>query len=106
MHARRVDTTHASIRDALRRVYGADNVIDTHCLGDDFPDLVLGVAGQTVLIECKTATRKDGGVKPSKVSPGQRAFAAGWRGGPVVQATSAEQALSLVRAVLLGGVAV
>ena len=90
-YARRVDTTHGDIRRAFEKV-GA-SVADTSRMGDDFPDLVVGWRGRTILVECKTPTRKDGGVKPSAVSAGQQVFALTWRGDAVIQATSPEQAL-------------
>lgn len=97
-YARRVDTTHAPIRDAL---LGCGwSVHDTSRLGDDFPDLVVGAAGRTILVECKTPSRKDGGVKASAVSDGQREAQRLWRGDAWVVATSPEQAVSLVQAAL------
>lgn len=90
-YARRTDTTHAPIRDALRNV-GA-TVLDMSRLGDDAPDLAVGWRGRTVFVECKTPTRKDGGVKDSKVSDGQREFARTWRGDAVIVATNPQQAV-------------
>lgn len=90
-YARRVDNTHGPIRDALRKV-GA-TVLDMSRLGDDAPDLAVGWRGRTVFVECKTPTRKDGGVKESKVSDGQREFAKTWRGDAVIFATSPKQAV-------------
>lgn len=95
-HASRVDTTHADIRDALRAEYGRDAVLDTHGCGDDFPDLVLGLDGYTLLIECKTAVNKAGGFRRDKAAS-QLARARGWPGGPWLFVTSAEQALTAVR---------
>ena len=100
--ARRTDTTHAPIRKALRKVYGRENVFDSHRLGGDFPDLIVGAQGRTVLVENKTPTRLGGGVKGSAISEGQKRFARTWNGGPVVQATSPEQAVSAVQAALNG----
>jgi len=98
--ARRVDTTHAAIRDALRASYGVTAVVDSHRMGGGFPDLMVCVRKRVILVEVKTATRKDGGVKPSATSPGQSRFAETWAGGPVVQATSPEQAVQAVNDVL------
>lgn len=68
------DSTHAEIRKELRDL-GA-TVADTADLGKDFPDLVVGLAGQTFLVEAKAAK--------GKLSDGQSEFAQGWRGSPVV----------------------
>jgi phage-related minor tail protein len=73
LHGRR-DSTHAEIRDELRAL-GA-SVADTADLGHDFPDLVVGVAGATFLVEAKAAK--------GKLSDGQSKFAETWRGAPVV----------------------
>lgn len=51
-YARRTDGNHAAIRDALRKVPGLV-VVDTHALGDGFPDLALGWRGRWVLVEIK-----------------------------------------------------
>lgn len=73
LHGRR-DSTHKEIREELRDL-GA-SVADTGDLGRDFPDLVVGVAGSTFLVEAKAAK--------GKLSDGQSEFARTWRGTPVV----------------------
>ena len=70
----RRDGTHAEIREELRDL-GA-SVADTGDLGSDFPDLVVGIAGATFLVEAKSAK--------GDPSDGQAKFAANWRGTPVV----------------------
>lgn len=82
--AGRRDTTHKEVRDGLRAL--GISVADTADMGDDFPDLVVGVRGQTFLIEVK-------GPK-TPVSEGQREFAAAWRGSPVIVARSLDEALA------------
>ena len=94
-YAHRVDTTHATIRDGMRQL-GA-SVEDTSAVGNDFPDLIVGWMDRTVLVECKTPTRKDGGVKPSATSDGQRNFAANWKGDKVIQATCVADVLAEFR---------
>ncbi len=98
-YARRRDTTHAAVRDALRDA--GYSVFDAGNVGGDFPDLVVGAHGVTFLVEVKSP----GG----KLSAGQRRFSDGWRGGPVVVAYNAEQALghivTCVRAMRGRGVA-
>jgi Holliday junction resolvase len=83
-YARKVDSNHAAIRAALEAA--GFSVWDTARQGNFGPDLVAASRGVNVLIECKTPTRKDGGVKPSALSDGQRSFAAAWRG-PYIVAT-------------------
>jgi len=97
--ASKVDTTHGAIRDALRARYGELAVMDTHTLGDDFPDLVLGVSGITVLVECKTPSNKRGGFRLDKAKS-QLLRSAGWRGGPWLFVVSPEQAIEAVEAAL------
>ncbi|HJW74827.1 MAG TPA: hypothetical protein VJ787_04045 [Thermoleophilia bacterium] len=72
-HGRR-DGTHAEVRQELRDL-GA-SVADTADVGDDFPDLVVGLAGHDFLVEAKAAK--------GKLSDGQSEFARTWRGAPVV----------------------
>lgn len=93
--ARRTDETHAPIREAFRQA--GFSVWDTHNQGGDGPDLVVGLRGATVLVECKTPTRKDGGHRPSALSHGQRTFAALWRGGPYIVAT--DPAVAVLKAI-------
>ncbi len=70
----RRDSTHAEIRDELRAL-GA-SVRDTGDVGQNFPDLVVGLCGATFLVEAKAAK--------GKLSDGQSEFARTWRGSPVV----------------------
>lgn len=82
-HGRR-DTTHKEVRDALRSI-GA-TVVDTGDVGGSFPDLVVGYRGKTFLVEVK-------GPK-TKVTDGQSAFAAEWRGAQVVVLRSGHEAIT------------
>ena len=93
--ARRVDTTHAPIGAALRACHWS--VHDTSRLGDSFPDYVVGARGRTFLLECKTPSRKDGGVKASMIAAGQLEAFKVWQGDAWIFATSPEQAVDLVR---------
>ncbi len=92
-YARRTDTTHAPIRDALRNV-GA-TVLDMSRLGDDAPDLAVGWRGRTVFVECKS-DRKVHKRKGDGTSDGQREFARTWRGDAVIVATSPQQAIEQI----------
>ena len=86
IHAKRRDLNHAEIRDALRAV--GWSVYDSGSVGKDFPDLVVGAAGLTFLVEIKSAA--------GRLSEGQQEFARLWRGGRVIIAYSAEQAICLI----------
>lgn len=85
---KRRDTTHKAIVQALRAV-GA-TVADTADLGGDFPDLVVGFRGKTWLMEVK-------GPK-GRLSEGQAAFQAAWRGGPYVVVRSPQEAIDTLYA--------
>lgn len=52
MAGKRVDTTHAQIRDGLRDLHVT--VYDASMFGRGFPDLVCGYRGRLVLLEVKT----------------------------------------------------
>ena len=84
-HGRR-DANHAAIREALRAV--GVSVFDTAALGDDFPDLVCGRHGATVLMEIKSPG--------SKERPGQASARLKWRGGRWVVVRSVGEALAAV----------
>jgi hypothetical protein len=88
-YARKVDTTHGPIRDRAREL-GA-SVIDSARLGNDAPDLIIGFRGHTILIECKTPSRADGGVKPSLTTEGQRLARGTWCGDRWAQIASAAE---------------
>lgn len=70
--AARKDGNHNAIADAFRAA-GA-SVIETHRLGDDFPDLVIGWRGRTVLVEVKNPEGRD------RETEGQRLAREAWRG--------------------------
>lgn len=72
-YAAKVDQTHASIRDALRKL--GWHVIDTSKCGG-FVDLVARHRDQVFLIECKTPQSKAGRIE--KTVGQQRIEDAGW----------------------------
>ena len=90
--AARTDRNHAEVVKALRAV-GA-SVADTSRVGGGFPDLVVGMRGQSFLLEVK-----DGRKPPSarKLTPEQERFAAEW-GGHWVCVTSVDEAIRVVTA--------
>jgi len=57
-YAKRVDTNHAEIRSAFRRILGDENVCDTSKAGFGLGDLVITHGGIVMLVEIKTATGK------------------------------------------------
>lgn len=88
---RRRDSVHAAVVADLTRM--GCSVADTAVVGQDFPDLVVGKWGITMLVELKSpkaVSRRKGDGR----SEGQVAFAEGWRGGPVIVAQTAEEILA------------
>jgi len=88
--AARVDTTHGSIRDELRKC--GFSVEDTSKIGGDFPDLVIGKHGITALVECKS-DKKVRKTKGDGLSEGQKTFKATWKGSQVIVAESLQDVL-------------
>ena len=103
-YARNRDLSHAPIRDALRKAYGEEAVLDTANY-PEFVDLVIGVRGRTLLGECKTARNKAGTVAPSQFKKSQVKLLERWQGDAVLVLTSPEQAVAAVASALarMGG---
>lgn len=80
-YAAKRDGNEDEIKTALRaagcQVYALNE--------ENIPDLLVGYRGETVLIEVKT--------RKGKLSDGQRAFFEDWRGGRLLVARSADEAL-------------
>ena len=98
-YARRVDTNHAEIVKALRKI-GA-SVWDTSRVGHGWPDLVVGWRGRNIFIECKwlRPTHEGGRHKETK---GQLESKSAWRGDAWIVVTSPEDAIEqLINAVVL-----
>lgn len=91
--AAKVDANQSAIVQALRAI-GA-SVQPLHMVGQGCPDLVAGYLGKTVWLEIK-----DGSKPPSArtLTPDQREWIAGWRGGQVWVVHSVEQAIEAVTA--------
>ena len=84
MYARKVDTTHAEIRDGLREA--GFSVLEVR---GDF-DLLAGKHGIDMAIECKTP----GNIRPnSRTGRKQATLHAEWRGQPIVVACCLQDAL-------------
>ena len=77
------DAIHSAVVDAFKDM--GLSVYDAAHAGHDFPDLVIGWAGLTHLVELKTGN--------APLTPGQKSFAAAWRGSPVVILRSVTEAV-------------
>ena len=64
-YGNRQDSNHDELAAQFEAFPGVQ-VIDTSGVGDDFPDLVIGLRGAWVMVEIKSAT--------GSLSPGQRQF--------------------------------
>ena len=89
--AAKVDANQAQIVSALRAA-GA-TVQSLAAVGKGVPDLLCGIGGKTVLIECK-----DGRRPPSErqLTPDQIEWHVEWRGGPCVVVSSVDEALAAI----------
>lgn len=93
-YARRVDTSHAPIREALRKA--GLHVVDTSRVGGGFPDLLIAARGRTLLLEIKSPRNRAGTVTPSRIGATQTAFARCWPGDAILMATSPDRAVAAV----------
>lgn len=92
MRAARVDANAPEIVAALRAVGATVRVI---IQGTGLPDLLVGYAGETYLLEVK-----DGKKPPSarKLTPDEQKFFDEWTGGPCLVVTSVAEALQAIGA--------
>jgi Holliday junction resolvase len=81
-HPVKRDAIHGAVVDCFRKC--GLSVYDAAHAGRDFPDLVVGHAGRTYLVELKTGN--------APMTPGQEEFARTWRGSPVVILRSVTEA--------------
>ena len=88
MYARRIDNTQRQLVSELRQA--GFTVRYLFRLNDDGPDLLIGRNGLDAQVECKTPTSRTGRIV---VSDGQRTFADGWKGSPVIVASTLDQVL-------------
>lgn len=89
-YAARADSNKAEIVRALR---------DAGCSVYDLRkplDLLVGLAGSTLLMEIKRPPGPRGGISDRKHTPAQLAFLQGWNGGPVATVDSAQAAVRAV----------
>ena len=80
----RIDTNHKEIVKALREA-GA-TVVSMASLKHGTPDILVGYAGETILMEIKKDSK-------AKFTPDQLDFIAKWKGGPVSRVDSVDAAL-------------
>lgn len=91
--AAKVDANHAAIVQALRDA--GCTVQSLAAVGDGCPDLLVGVAGMTAILELK-----DGSKPPSArtLTPDQLRWHANWRGGTLAVVCDVESAIRVARA--------
>jgi Holliday junction resolvase len=90
----RIDTNHKEIVESLRKL-GA-TVVSLAAMKHGCPDLLVGYAGETVLMEIKRDAK-------AKFTPDQLDFLGKWRGGAISRVDSVEaaiRALGITRKVL------
>ena len=90
--AARIDANQGEIVSALRSVGALVQPLSE--VGKGVPDLLVGIHGRLLLLECK-----DGAKPPSerRLTPEQEAWHAAWAGFPVWVVTDVEQALGKVK---------
>ena len=93
MRAKKVDTTHGSIRDHLRNA--GWSVFDTSAVGQGFPDLMASRLGFTAAIECKSGPQFRAA---HKLNEAQREFLRGWQGVYIVSTSGADAEKQLLLA--------
>jgi Holliday junction resolvase len=80
----RIDTNQKEIVEALRKA-GA-TVVSLAAMKHGCPDLLVGYAGETILIEVKRDAK-------SKFTPDQLEFLGKWRGGAICRIDSVDAAI-------------
>jgi len=83
------DGNHGEIAQVLEDL--GCTVADTSAVGFGFPDIVLGLIGQTHLVEVKDS---DG-----RLSASQQRFLRDWRGGRIVVVQTVAEAIEHVQAI-------
>lgn len=95
-YPKRADRNQKSIADALSAV--GCTVVLLHTVGGGCPDLLVGVHGETWLIEIKTPEEASRLARGKSHNPAtaarQKAWAQSWRGSPPLVVHSADEALS------------
>ena len=91
-YARKIDTNQTEIVNTFRQI-GASVAI-TSAVGKGFPDLVVGYAGRTLLVEIKST-------RTAKHTPDQLAFQSTWKGNYFTVRTR-EDAIALINNIIGG----
>lgn len=109
MRARRTDSNHRAVLDAIRML--GYPCMSLHAHGGGLEDIIVGLRcpadkphcpcnspghRRWVLVECKVPN-KSGGVKPSKFTDAQREWYAQTEGFPRLVVTSAQDAVEQIR---------
>ena len=90
----KVDANQGEIVKALRKA--GCSVVSLAAIGDGTPDLLVGRAGHTFLLEVKNPEYRCKGDPGKDLTDLECAFLAAWRGPPVHIVTTAEEALCVV----------
>lgn len=91
------DENHETVADVFRQL--GCSVFETDRVGEGFPDLVVGLLGVSHLIEVKNPETHYG---RKGLNDRQSAFAAAWRGSPIVVITSEDEAAAFVQNIRRG----
>ncbi len=86
-YAKQVDANQVEIVRTFRKL--GCSVFVASAVGKGFPDLVVGRAGITYLVECK--------VKGGKLNDLQTSFHQAWKGAPIHVVHGAEEAIELFK---------
>lgn len=87
------DGNHAELAKVLEDL--GCTVADTSATGYGFPDLTIGLIGQTHLVEVKDSE--------GRLSPAQERFIRDWRGGRIVVVQTTEECIAHVQAIRRAG---
>jgi Holliday junction resolvase len=88
MRAKKVDSNHKQIVEAFRQL--GCSVFDTSGVGRGFPDLLIGKAFKTVLVEIKSSDK-------AKFTKHQKEFMVHWKGSTVCRIQDIEGVINLVK---------
>jgi len=81
------DSNHDQVIKWFEQLYCT--VVDTHTLGFGYPDLTIGISGETLLVEIKSV----GG----DLEESQKRFISEWRGGKIYIVRTHDDAIALVK---------
>lgn len=92
MYARKIDSNQTEIVNTFRQLGASVSV--TSAVGKGFPDLVVGYAGRTMLVEVKSRAK-------AAHTPDQLAFQSTWKGN-YFTVRSREDAIALINQIMKG----